>query len=83
MVQMWFMPKMRSSYHDRSSQIWSVVKTRQDNNVTHSISLVYIENNIELSRPIGSGEIYDETRQHNDVIDLPCVVYTENETELS
>lgn len=57
-----------------------MTKTRQDNNVIDHIGLAYVENNIELSRPIKSGAVYDETRQDNDVTNLPRVVYIENKT---
>ena len=37
-----------------------VTKTRQDTNVVDSASAVYIKNEIELSRPIWSGVVYDK-----------------------
>ena len=37
-----------------------MTKTKQDNDVTDHIGLVYIENDIELSRTIGSSAISDE-----------------------
>ena len=57
-----------------------MTKTRQDNNVIDHIGLTYVENNIELSGPIKSGAVYDETRQDNDVTNLPRVVFIENKT---
>ena len=58
-------------------------KTRQDNDVTDRIGLVYVENNIEFSEPIIQGAICDETKQDNDVIDHIGLVYNQNGTELS
>ena len=81
MIQMQSMSK-KLSFHERSNQVRSVIKTRQDNNVTHSRSLVYVENNTELSWLIRLSVVYDETRQDNDVTDLPCAVYIANEIEL-
>lgn len=39
-----------------------MLKTRQDNNVTDHISLVYTETKIELSGPIWSSSVYDENQ---------------------
>ena len=38
------------------------MKTKQDNGVTKYIGAVYVENNTELSRPIGLGADYDENQ---------------------
>ena len=38
----------------------SVMKTKQDNDVTHRTYIVWAENEIQLSWPIGSGAIYYE-----------------------
>ena len=38
------------------------MKTRQDNNVTNHMSLVYAEIKIEILRPIWPGVIYDENQ---------------------
>ena len=37
-----------------------MMKTRQDNNVTDRIGLVYVENDIELSGPIWRGIVCDK-----------------------
>ena len=42
------------------------MKTRQDNDVTQRMGLVYVENDIELLRHIGSGVVFEETKHHND-----------------
>ena len=36
------------------------MKTRHDNDVIDRIGIVYIENDTELSWPIGQGVVYDE-----------------------
>ena len=38
------------------------MKTKQDNDVTESIGVIYVKNNIELSWPTGSGADYDENQ---------------------
>lgn len=45
--------------------------------------MVYIENNIELSWPIGLCVDYDENHINNYVFDCTDAVYAENKTELS
>ena len=49
---MLFTLKMKLSYLNRSNQVQSVVKTKQDNDETDCIALVYSEIEIELSGPI-------------------------------
>ena len=44
--------KMKLSYHDQSDLVWSVVKTRQDNDVTNYIGLIYAEIETELTGSI-------------------------------
>lgn len=61
----------------------SLTKTRQDNNMINRISVVYAENNIELSWPIGLGVDYDENHINNYVFDCTDAIYAENKTELS
>ena len=39
-----------------------MMKTRQDNNVTNNIGLVYVENDTQLLGSIGVGAVSDETR---------------------
>ena len=58
-IQVWSAPKMKLSFRDRSNQVSCVMKTRQDSNVTDLTCAVYDENDIELSRLIGSGDDND------------------------
>ena len=39
----------------------SMTKTRQDNNMSHHIGVVYAKNNTELLGPIGRGVVCDKT----------------------
>ena len=56
---------MKLRHHDQSDRVLFITKTKQDNNVTDHIGLVYTKNNTELLGPIGPGTVYDEnnTRQ--------------------
>ena len=45
-------PKMKLSYHNQSSQVKSMTKTKQDNDVIGHIGLVYAETKTEFSGPI-------------------------------
>ena len=47
------------SYHDRSNRVWHVTKTKQDKDMTDRTSVVYIENETELSWYITLGAVYD------------------------
>ena len=62
-------PKTKLCCRDRSNLVWSVMKTRQDNDVTQRMGLVYVENDIELLRHIGSSVVFEETKHHNDETD--------------
>ena len=62
MMQMQFMPKVKLSYRDQVDQVWSVTKTKQDNNVTDRIGLVYDKFKTERSAPIRSGAVCDENQ---------------------
>ena len=59
------MLKSELNCHDWLDQMQSIMKSREDNNVTNCIGVIFIEYNIELSRPIWLCEVYDEdeTRQ--------------------
>ena len=50
------------SYRDRLDRVSSVKKTKQDNDMTDYTSVVYIENDTEMSWPIGSGADCDENQ---------------------
>ena len=53
---------MKSSFHTRSNRVLFFAKTKQDNDVTDCIGLVYSEIETELSRPIWLGVVYDENQ---------------------
>lgn len=59
-VQVWSTSKPKLNCQDLSDQVWSVMKTRQDIDVTDHIDVVYIKNEIELSWLIQQGAVYDE-----------------------
>ena len=48
------------NYHDRFDQVQSIMKTREDNNMTNRTGEVYVENDIELLCPIRTGADSDE-----------------------
>lgn len=52
--------KTKLTCHDRSNHVWSVTKTKQDNDVIDCIGLVYAKIETELSGPFGLGAICDE-----------------------
>ena len=54
------MPEKKLSKCDRSDRVCFVIETRRDNDVTDHIGLVYTKTEVELSRPIWLGAIYDE-----------------------
>ena len=56
------MPKMKLSCHDQLDQVQFMTKIRKDNDVFDHIGLVYVEIEIELSRPIWQGVVYDENK---------------------
>ena len=43
------MLETKLNFLDLSDQVWSMMKTKQDNNVTNSIVVVYAKSKIELS----------------------------------
>ena len=69
------------------------MKTKQDNEETNHIDLVYIKIETKLLGPIWLGALCDENqtgqrcvmknRKDNDMIDHTCVVHAENDTQLS
>ena len=46
---MWSTSKTKLSCYDQSNQVWSAMKTRQDNDMTNSTSAIYAKKEIELS----------------------------------
>lgn len=61
-VQMWSTSNLKLSCHDRLDRVWFVMKTRQNNDMTDHIALVYVEIKTKLSRPIWSHEVCDENK---------------------
>ena len=57
-VQVRFTQKIKINYHDRSNRVWSIAKTRQDNDMIDGIDVVYVKIRIELSWPIIQGAAY-------------------------
>lgn len=53
---------MKLSCCDRSKWVWSLTKTRQDNNMIYHIGLVYYKNDTELSIPIEPSAVCDENQ---------------------
>ena len=44
--------KLKFNYRDLFYWVWSMIKTRKDNNVTNCTGMVYTKNEIELYKPI-------------------------------
>ena len=57
-----FTSKMKLSYRDRSKQVQSVTKTRQDNDMTDRTGTIHAKNENELSGSIILGVIYDKNQ---------------------
>ena len=54
------MLKSKLNYQDLSDRVWSMRKTRQDNDVTDRTGVIYVKNDIRLLWPIGAGSICDK-----------------------
>ena len=54
--------KLKLGYCDRLDRVRSIMKTRQDNDMTDHIDLVYTEIETKLSRPIWPRVIYDKNK---------------------
>ena len=54
------MPQLKMNYRDLLDKVRSMMKTRQDNDVTNRTCMVYTEHEIKLSWLIRSGVIYGE-----------------------
>ena len=54
--------------HDQLERMRSITKSKHDNDVTNHTSVISIEYDYELSRPIGQCTVYDkdEIRQQRD-----------------
>ena len=60
-----------------------MMKTKQNNEVIHHTSAVYIANETELSWLINQVWFVTKSRHNKDVIEQKGVVYAENHIELS
>ena len=47
-VQVWSTSKLKLNYRDLSNQVWPMMKTRQDNDVTNRTGMIYTENNTDI-----------------------------------
>ena len=56
------MSKMKLSYRYWLDRVQSRTKTKQDNNMTNRIGLVYVEIETELSGPIWLGVVFDKNK---------------------
>ena len=61
-VQMQSTLKMKLNYHDWSDHVQSMMKTKQDNDMTDHIGLVYAKIKTELLWAIWPSAIYDENQ---------------------
>ena len=52
-VQVRFMMKMKLNSHNRSDMVWSMMKTRKDNDMINHIGAVYAKSEMEFQ--IGCG----------------------------
>ena len=59
---MWSMSKTKLSCLDQSDLVQSMTKTKQDNDVTNHINVIYAENETKLLWSIGPGAVDDENR---------------------
>ena len=67
-AQVQSMLKIILNFHDRSNQVSTITKTRQEHYMSDRTGAVYVENETELSWSIKSGAICDknQTRQRRD-----------------
>ena len=77
------MLKMKLSYSDRSDRVQFVTKTKQNNDVTDCIGVVYVETETKLSDLSNQVQYVTKTRHDNDMVDCIGAVFIENNTELS
>lgn len=60
-----------------------MMKSRQDNDLTHCMDVVYAKNNIELLGLSNRVRSMMKSKLNNDVTDLTITIYVEKETKLS
>ena len=76
------MSKLKLKSWDLSDFVRSMMKTRQNNDVTDCIDVVYAETETELSGPIESGTICYEKQVGQRHDRSSGVMYTKNKTKL-
>ena len=75
--------KLKLKFWNLSDYVWSVMKTRQDNDMTNHIGAVYTKNEIEWLLQINQlGAVVMKTRQDNDVTEQTGSIYAENNIKL-
>lgn len=76
------MSKMNLSYRDQSDRVWSVMKTRQDNDKIDRTSAVHAKKDTELSWPIELAVVCNKIHTKDDVTDHTSAICIENDIEL-
>ena len=51
---------MKLNYHNRLDKVWSMTTTKQDNNMTNCIGVVYTKIETKLPWPVGQDAVYHE-----------------------
>lgn len=77
------MPKMKLSYRDQLDYVRYVTKTRQYNDMTDHISLIYDKSKLNCRDLFDRVRYVMKTRVDNKVTNCIGVVYGENDNELS
>lgn len=78
------MLKMIMNYRDRSDWVWSMIKTRHNNDVVDHTYIVYAKTKTELYRDLFDQERFImKTRQDSDVTHRTSAIYAKNDNELS
>lgn len=61
-IQVWLTSKTKQNYQDLSNQVWSVIKTRQDNDLPNHTGIVYGKNETKLLWSIGLCAVCQENQ---------------------
>lgn len=77
------MLKTKLSYRDRLDQVRSMMKTKQDNDVTDCMDMVYVETKLNYQDLSNWVWFVLKTKQDNNVTNSTGEVYPENDIELS
>ena len=56
------MLKSKLHYYDRSNKMWSIIESRQDNDMTYRTGVISAEYDSELLRLIRQCAVYDEVK---------------------